>query len=391
MASNLIPKDCWQHIFSFCTPIELCHISCISKTLNSSADNAQAWEFCCAVLWTDKQNHPLERWVEIYPKFSSQDDNEIISCFLGAPKNIKLGFYEVLDFDEHYNTDMSNVNANQVMAMHDGILEELTVMQDRLAVGDPEALTMFTELVTRLQNISYHLNRAKSLKKLAETRAMDQINGIRNFRRKYAPASRAARARLIREERTYLVDHRYRVATSLSPEISERILSAMNINIDGKSYEDLAEKLGILLTWKESYRESLKDSKRRCITFEELREQGDWYILFETTLEMARFVYGGTHFIDQRAFCDNLCSIGLNEDRLYFRNIRQAATVFRTPDWGWEIAADNGFVWLASFDRVRGREQYDGRLRAISEVAFEEVDLPDSPQLKEPYHSTFVL
>ena len=40
-------------------------------------------------------------------------------------------------------------------------------------------------------------------------------------------------------------------------------------------------------------------------------------------MELSRFVHGGVKFFDSRAFSEECCSMGVTDDRLYFRNIRQ--------------------------------------------------------------------
>eukprot|EP00607_Mallomonas_marina_P001277 CAMPEP_0182435438 /NCGR_PEP_ID=MMETSP1167-20130531/75723_1 /TAXON_ID=2988 /ORGANISM="Mallomonas Sp, Strain CCMP3275" /LENGTH=385 /DNA_ID=CAMNT_0024626491 /DNA_START=86 /DNA_END=1244 /DNA_ORIENTATION=+ len=336
------------------------------------------------------------------------------------------------DNDEYYNNELSDFDMTAVMQIHDSILQEVEEMQDLLATRNPEALEAFVFLLNRLQLVGQHLNRARSQEKLSQTRASEKLRKKLSIKRKYAPISRAILYHRIRMEKKYFQltkikkshhnDYEYEdtgremeaeenesereinrteitgsdssSSSSLSlPDtqslLTDSILSLYSSNIRVNEFKQMAQSLGFLLSWKESYRESVIDSRRRNITYEELREQGDWFILFDKSLEMCRFVHGGMKFLDERAFRYHCCDIGLKEDRLYFRDIRQAATVYRTSDWGWEIECDNGQVKLASYDRITGRQGYSGRLLDEIEGNLNDITPPQSVLLDEPLYGVY--
>ena len=109
---------------------------------------------------------------------------------------------------------------------------------------------------------------------------------------------------------------------------------------------------------------------------------------FDRTREIGRFGRGGRRFIDDRNFRSSECRIWIRGDRLYFVDIEQPASVYRKSgrggDWGWEIALDNGFVKLYSFDKVAWTTSVSWRASDAQEDQEEVVNVADLSPLANP-------
>lgn len=103
------------------------------------------------------------------------------------------------------------------------------------------------------------------------------------------------------------------------------------------------------------------------MTSQELREQGDWLILYAVELETVRFVHGGTRIIDNRAFKDRMGSFILTSGgkRFVVPEVGGCGVVRRSAaDWGWQLMCAKGFLRIASFDRCRGVSMHAGALKS---------------------------
>lgn len=98
---------------------------------------------------------------------------------------------------------------------------------------------------------------------------------------------------------------------------------------------------------------------------QELREQGDWLILFATQVELLRFVHGGKKVTDNRAFKHRLGTFVATTSSFEVKEVGGKGTVERIQsDWGWEMKCSLGYVRVASYDRGRGFSATESSFRS---------------------------
>jgi hypothetical protein len=244
MSRTILSSDCWSTVFSFCEPDELLFLSTMNKEWKKISDSHSIWKIHCRNLWNNKQNLYLERWVnitKIHSTTTTGTRNPISSTKIYMNQIIEQKLQHLITTEhqmtEYYHVcvEMSDYSNNQLESMKQDILKlrkAIVTSQNVLIENDNTS-------------ISYQ-----------------QVRGA-------MPCSQYILVSKIQQERdlTLMIDSLMNEETSLfmSKELSVCFQQPIVVC---KSDIDELESQGLLLTWKQSYLASLRDSLRTYITYE---------------------------------------------------------------------------------------------------------------------------
>ena len=266
---NQISIDCLDLIFYNFTSVELSGVTVVCKLWKYVSNESLAWKFHCAHLWASKQNHLLERWVQITPV---QPRYVFCSEILSRNRDTQLDL-EMQDVENALDYDMLDIipsfTTDRVQQVYDDIKHQISNVQETSSFES-------ASLLQRLEHTSKLLQRTRTLGRLAATRGDELLNGRTLTARCAAPLSQAVRMIWIGDEA--LLEASNCIGTiplELVKLYQNRMSSAMHVGVSDDTqtpiwtkYEKMAKSAGVLLTWRESYIASLKDSRRRHITYE---------------------------------------------------------------------------------------------------------------------------
>lgn len=347
----LVDTCYFNHISPFLSARELGgSVSCVSKNCRTIADNSIGWSYRCKELWQSKQNHPYEKWVRLKHEEPSEGATEFSTDWIVS---------DFVPMDKDFYNSCTDYDMYQLESGQNDIVKELNQM-DKKVQKDSEKVdtSLLPILIDRLRSVRNLMNRRFSLQKQEELRSIEEAKTKGLQRRRSAPASRAMISERIKREIIILDELRLIDADGYAFIPDEKCMGLYSQDLDVKAYMIEAEREGRLLSWKDSYIESIIDSYRRRITYEELREQGDWILSFMQMgdFSVARMVHGGKMFLTHHRFDNVPGDIVLEGSRMYIRQLKDGRSIQRTEDWGWELIADNRFVSMYSFDREKGYE-----------------------------------
>lgn len=331
--------DCLAYSLCYLDAPSLLTIVFVSKLWWSLADKSLIWQYHCAELWSGKQNKYLERWVDL---------NKVQHAYEATTLAQGGG-------DEYMQNQLLQLRIFYFKA---------TKIYERLLVEDPTSPQCISagrrlQRITKALSHMFELDSMKSNNQIVQD-PVQQPHQIRCA----MPASQYFLEIHIRREKTLHFSSENLDNEEANGELKQQILQSLSqpLEITAQQMQQL-DSLGALMSWKQSYVASLRDSKRTYITYEELRAQGEWLICFESMVEVCRFTAGGYQFFDNRAFFEHCCDIVVHQDHLLFKDIRHGATVSRDPrDWAWIVKDDYTAVSLSSFDRRAGPQHYSGCL-----------------------------
>ncbi len=364
-------------------------LSSVSKTIQKLSEKSESWVKLCAMLWNDKQNHPLQRWVKVNQLTATTGTNSVYNGRGICPNTLSYVEKSVADLEitrnvllmdlnaiEDVLSDLDYPNRNELIARRDGLVECKVVIENRIS--------------SRLAQ-KYQLMRDAAAGCAVLPPPSATVQPLERSQMRLAcPLSMAVRARWMRLEHEYFgaLDEAAEITRDLaklhshdssnagdsstgcpanasSPTVSlqtrlqrrllqlsaqcealqGRIVENLSRSVDLRAEEAQAQQNGSLLTWKQSYLASLVDSRRAVCTAEELREQGSIAILFGNVLESMRFVRGGLCFFDNRCFVQRMGWFEILGAEFYVPQVGCSGQVLRSAkDWGWEFVCQQGFV-----------------------------------------------
>lgn len=280
----------------------------------------------------------------------------------------------------------------------DQLEEKQNEIIDRIDAIEP-SLQRSNNVASAVSEFKKSLDHFKSLSQLTSRRyannnkdprpnEMEYVNGLRE--RRFAPASCAVMIERIQMETLILNELERSDSEGYAFIPDENVIKLMNKPMNVKLYSSHAMKHGRLLSWKNSYKESVIDSYRKQISYEELREQGDWLvsILRCSLFSVARFVHGGKKYITSYKFKSQPADIYVENDQLHIKQVNDILNVHRTKDWGWELSSDDRLVILHSFDRDKGIDSCLG-YDEITGLTVDTIMPLDSPLISAPLFNIY--
>lgn len=334
------------------------------KRMQQLASGEHLWRELCRWLWEGKQNHPFERWVS-FPRLEDSD------LELEALATLRKGIARRLERLRAERHDIAatgaanagagarrssgrqapkpdNLASRFMLAWHGLVQGARSMNCGRASTSTGPGVQATLQHAARVEALYLELRRVETsmCRIQAKRQSSPQATSV-------APLSRALVQRAACLESCML----QRVA--LGKDTNDLCLPLSSGDLLDKSWKHLS--------WQESYFASKRDATRTSPTHSELRELGEWLILFGDQLETCRFVRGGYGFVDNRAFSSHWGTIRLQGELLTFAELGELALIRREPtDWGWLIQCNNGFVSLGSFDKCTGAVGYRGALRGCA-------------------------
>ena len=227
---RILTEDCLFYCFEYLDADEVAFGVCyVCKHWGQLGSDDSLWRKLCAVLWKDKQNHPLERWMMVSLPTT-------LDLF-----NTALGKYE--NYSNRYSTMMLDnvVTGSMLQTMYRSLLDPiLEISNDRFSEGVSAAdMQEYQELLSEMEALR-DTTRAYWAEKMKHMVALTREKyGNMEIARRFYPRSCYARAIQIQVE----LDR----CLSMFEDISIEEFLILNRNIESRIMMNLEGRLSTTL------------------------------------------------------------------------------------------------------------------------------------------------
>lgn len=226
--------DCWAHAFSYLDATSLARVALMCKHWRSLSDESVLWIHHCARLWKGKQNHYLERWVDI-----------------SHIENVE----SIVDVEDARRGDLSYIQ-QQVRVLRQ-LHAAYSQNYDYLQMTAPNS----QDSGAARQHLG-RIHRALTDMVLLQT----PVASGDAQRRMHMPVSQYYLSAVVRKE-TLLFNRLGKPDSVCEAGAQEEVSAALSAPLRiTQQHVDALDAMGALLTWKQSYMASIRDSKRTWLT-----------------------------------------------------------------------------------------------------------------------------
>ena len=234
-----VPSECWAHAMKYLSPEDLFCSREVNKAWKHLSDSSTSWRLHCSNLWAGKQNMYLERWVNL-------DHCPEMVSFNHLSNNSKI--------------------KEQAFKLNQFYIKSSEAYDFARSSSDPEEFERIRDYLNRINDA---IDRLLDFERLNAHMAED--SRMKTQRRQSMPASQYLLSRNIIPEQQLCLSYDSLSSEQFADSLREQILEALQtpLTISEADMKELEDK-GVLLSWRDSYYASIRDSKRTWITHEVL-------------------------------------------------------------------------------------------------------------------------
>lgn len=237
---SAVPTECWAHALKYLSPEDLFRSREVNKGWKQLSDTNTSWRLHCSNLWAGKQNMYLERWVDVE------------HCS------------ELLSFSDISNSSKIKEQASQLNQFYMKSSESFDYARSS---SNP---VEFGRIRDNLNRINDAIDRLLDFERLNLHLTGD--HRVKSQRRLCMPAAQYFLSRNIILEQQLFLSYDSLSSEHFADCLRQQVLGTLRspVTVSESDLRQLEDK-GMLLSWRESYYASLKDSKRTWITHEVLQ------------------------------------------------------------------------------------------------------------------------